>query len=198
LRTIFQNIFAVHTSQRISKFYEDLKRLDLRFPGKEIANKLKVSKGYVSDVLNKKKEPSEEFMTDFYKMFTSEFSNSSQSNEQSEHVLPIGALKVTLKDYVDLLIDKARKAEEREKEYLEIIKSKLLSIDASSKEIAEDISALTTEVQAEHRAMMDSIDVAAKQPIGTTRAAAHTVELAYEQERQDKGKKITGKPGKQD
>jgi hypothetical protein len=46
--------------------------------------------------------------------------------------------------------------------------------------------------------MMDSVDVAAGQPIGTTRAAAHTVELAYEQGHQGKGKKVAGKPGTQD
>lgn len=103
--------------------------------------------------------------------------------------LPLGDLHVTLKDYVDLLKDKAQKAEEREREYLEIIKLKLISIDANSKEMAEDIEALTTEVQAEHRAMMDTMDVAAKQPIGTTRAAAGTVEIASEQEYLNKGKK---------
>jgi hypothetical protein len=193
LRTIFQNNFAVHTSQRISKFYEDVEKLGLKFPGKEISKKLHVSKGYVSDVLNKKKEPSEEFLNDFYNLFT----NGSQENNNMNDALPVGDLKITLKDYFELLAETARKAEAREKEYLEIIKSKLISIDANSKEIAEDISALTNEIQAEHRAMMDSIDVAAEQPIGTTRAAAHTVELAYERGHEDKDKKGMGKPNKQ-
>lgn len=113
------------------------------------------------------------------------------NEEQIEYnrVLPIGDLKITLKDYFNLLMEMAKKAQEREKEYLEIIKSKLISIDASSKEIADDISALTTEIQAEHRAMMDSIDVAAGQPIGTTFAKSDSVEIASHQERAKRGKK---------
>lgn len=187
----------MNTSQRVSKFYEDLERLDLRFPGKEIATRLKISKGYVSDVINKKKEPSEEFMNDFYRLFTNEFSNGSQSSNTMDFILPIGLLKVTLKDYVDLLKEQTRKAEEEKDRLYRLLEKQLTDLYSNSKEMAEDILALTTEVQAEHRAMMDSIDVAAKQPIGTTRGAAHTVELAYEQEHQGKGKKETGKPRKQ-
>lgn len=181
----------MHTSNRISKFYEDLGKLELKFPGKELS-KMGYSKGYVSDVINRKKEPSEDFLNAFYK----KFSIGSQSKADMDQLLPLGDLRITLKDYFNLLISQAKKAEEREKEYLEIIKEKLISIDSNSKEMADDISALTTEVQAEHRAMMDSIDVAAKQPIGTTRAAAGIVEIASEQERAGKGKKAGA--GKQD
>jgi hypothetical protein len=111
-----------------------------------------------------------------------------------ERALPLGDLKITLKDYFNLLEEKARKAEERERELLDIIKRSLKNIETNSKEIADDIEALTTEIQAEHGAMMDSIDVAAKQPIGTTAAAAGTVEIASEQEHLSKGKKTgTGK-----
>lgn len=173
----------MHTSQRISKFYEDLEKLELRFPGKELAA-LGYSKGYVSDVINKKKEPSEELIKDFYK----KFSNSSQSNNPIDQPLPLGDLRITLKDYFDLLIEQKRKAEEREKEYLDLIKNKLISIDTNSKELVDDVAALTSEIQAENRAMMDSIDVAAKQPIGTTRAAAGIVEIASEKERHKMGK----------
>ena len=191
----------MHTSERILRFYEDVNSLGLVHPVAEIHKETKVSKGYISEVLRKIKEPGPDFLDLFYKKFTI---SSQKKLDMESQVLPPGDFKVTLKDYVDLLKSQAKKAEEqalkseeREKEYLEIIKSKLISIDASSKEIAEDVSALTTEMQAEHRALMDSVDVAAKQPIGTTRAAAHTVELAYEQEHQGKGKKATGKPGKQ-
>jgi transcriptional regulator with XRE-family HTH domain len=175
----------VHTSERISKFYDDINKLGLIHPVAEIHKKTKVSKGYISQVLRKIKEPGPDFLDLFYEKFTI----SSRNKNNMDQTLPIGDLKVTLKDYVDLLKSQAVKAEEREKEYLEIIKSKLISIDANSKEMADDIEALTTEIQAEHRAMMDTMDVAAKQPIGTTRAAAGTVEIASEQEHVGKGKK---------
>jgi hypothetical protein len=186
LENYFQNYFAVHTSERISKFYNDLKKLGLIHPVAEIHKKTKVSKGYISEVLRKIKEPGPEFLKIFYEKFTI----SSQNQTDMDQYLPVGDLKVTLKDYVELLKSQAIKAEEREKEYLEIIKGKLISIDANSKEMVDDIEALTTEIQAEHRAMMDTMDIAAKQPIGTTRAAAGTVEIASEQEHAGKGKKI--------
>lgn len=108
--------------------------------------------------------------------------------------LPIGNFQVTLGDYVNLLKEKARIAEERERDLIDIIKGKLNNIETNSKEIADDISALTIENQAAHRALMDSVDVAAEQPIGTTRGAAGIVEIASEEERVDKGKKVgTGK-----
>jgi hypothetical protein len=175
----------VHTSQRISKFYEDVAALNLVHPVAEIHRRTEISKGYISEVLRKIKEPGEDFLDIFYQ----KFSIGSQKHNDMDKPLPIGDLKVTLKDYVDLLKDQAKKAEEREKEYLGIIKSKLISIDVNSKEIADDLSALTKEVQAENRAMMDSIDVAAKQPIGTTSAKADSVELASEMGRVRKGKK---------
>jgi hypothetical protein len=86
----------------------------------------------------------------------------------------------------------------KEKENLNnIIKQYLADIHSNSKEIVEDISALTDEIQAEHRAMMDSIDVAAGQPIGTTFAKSDSVEIASQQIRVDKDKKVVGKSGKQ-
>lgn len=169
-------------------FYEDLKKLQLRFPGKELT-KLGYSKGYVSDVINKKKEPSEDFLRDFY----NKFSDGSPIETAMDQRLPLGDLKITLKDYFDLLTEQKKRAEEREREYLDIIKKKLISIDANSKEIADDISALTTENQAAHRAIMDSVDVAAGQPIGTSRGAAGIVEIASEQERVGKDKKVMRK-----
>lgn len=178
----------MHTTDRISKFYEDVGSLNLEFPVAEISKTLKKSKGYVSGILSKTKKPSKKFLELFYQKFTI----SSQNKSKMDQTLPVGDLKVTLKDYVDLLKSQAAKAEEREKDYLEIIKTKLISIDANSKEMAEDIEALTTEMQAEHRAMMDTGDIAAKQPIGTTRAAAGTVELASQDEHANKGKKGAG------
>lgn len=84
---------------------------------------------------------------------------------------------------------RAERAEKDKERLYGIIEKYLVDIHSNSKEIVDDISALTIEIQAEHRAMMDTMDVAAKQPIGTTRAAAGTVELASGQEHLNKGKK---------
>lgn len=119
----------MHTSHRISKFYEDLEKLDLRFPGKELSKRLKVSKGYVSEVLSKKKEPSEEFINDFYAEFKKEFSNGSQVVIPiNNYDLPVGGLKVTLSDYMNLLKEQNAKAEKDKGELLDIIKNNLTKL----------------------------------------------------------------------
>lgn len=184
----------MHTSQRISRFYEDVEGMKLKFPVATIAEKTKKAKGYVSEVLRKIKEPSEDFLNTFYE----KFSIGSETNKDMEnYTLPVGDLKVTLKDYVALLNEKAQKAEKEKDRLFNIIEAYLKDIHSNSKEIVGDISTLTDEIQAEHRAMMDSIDVAAKQPIGTTSAAADTIEIASKQEHQSKGKQApkAGKPG---
>lgn len=186
MRTFFQIFFAVHTEERISKFYDDLKNLKLKRPVAEITRKTGISKGYVSEVLSKEKEPSENFLRLFYQKFI-------DNPENDDYELPLGDLRVTLKDYVDLLKEQTRKAEEREKQFIEIIKGKLTKIETNSKEIADDISALTNENQAAHRALMDSVDIAARQPTGTTRAAAGIVELASQEKHVKKGKKVAGR-----
>jgi hypothetical protein len=185
-RTIFQNNFTVLTIERISKFYEDVEGLKLKFPVAIISKKTEIAKGYVSEVLSKKKEPSEDFIKTFYEKFSI---GSETNNDMNNQELPIGNLKVTLKDYVDLLKEQTKKAEAEKDRLYNLLEKQLSELKTNSKEIVEEIVALSTEVQAEHRAMMDSIDVAAKQPIGTTRAAAHSVELASQDEYSNKGKK---------
>lgn len=169
------------TQEMIDQFYKDVDALGLRFPVAELHRKTGFSKGQISQVLSKALAPSEDLIKEFNKSFKNvHFDN---------YDLPLGDLKVTLKDYIDLLKEQTRKAEEREKEYLDIIKGKLSTIEANSRELVDDLSALTTEVQAEHRAIMDTVDKAAKQPIGTTAAAADNVELASQEEQQKMGKK---------
>lgn len=95
----FIKYFIVQSSERISTFYTDVDNLGLRFPVAELAKKLHFSKGYVSDVLNKKKEPSEDFIQTFYK----KFSNSSQSStENDNYALPMGGVQLTLQDYLNM------------------------------------------------------------------------------------------------
>lgn len=56
----------------IKKFYEDVEKLELRFPFAEIQKKTGESKGTVSGVLTKKREPSKRFLETFYKHYQAE------------------------------------------------------------------------------------------------------------------------------
>jgi transcriptional regulator with XRE-family HTH domain len=55
--------------QLINKFYKDLELLDLRNPVSVISTRMGVSKGNVSNYLNKKLEPSIQFIEKFYEVF---------------------------------------------------------------------------------------------------------------------------------
>ena len=59
-------------SEKISKFYEDLGKMDLRFPVSTIARETGFSHGTVSEYINKKKTPSTNFLKKFYKVYKSE------------------------------------------------------------------------------------------------------------------------------
>lgn len=180
----------LHISQenRLKIIKARINQYNIRFPVATLNKVTGEDMGNISKMLKGKKTITDNVFTSF----TEKYPDKGQNESDMDQVLPIGDLKITLKDYFSLLMEQKNKAEEREKEYLEIIKSKLIDIDTNSKEMAEDISALTMEVQAEHRAMMDTMDKAAKQPIGTTRGAAHTVEIASQMERVGKGKAGAG------
>lgn len=57
------------TKNDISKFYEYVDALGLKFPVAEIATRTGYSKGNISEVLSKSKEPSENFIKKFYEKF---------------------------------------------------------------------------------------------------------------------------------
>lgn len=57
------------TESSISKFYEDVKRLGLKFPVAAVSKATGYKKGQVSQYLSKKDSPSENFVDAFYKAF---------------------------------------------------------------------------------------------------------------------------------
>lgn len=71
------------SKEHIEKFYSDVNSLALKFPVARISEKTGYSKGNVSDILNKKKEPSEDFLKLFYK----EFKSSLNVPRETENVL---------------------------------------------------------------------------------------------------------------
>lgn len=74
----------------IDKFYDDVKKLGLRFPGAEITRKTGQSKGDISQILNKKKTPSANFIKTFYKAFSEEFEKIHQNLiPESDSIIPV-------------------------------------------------------------------------------------------------------------
>lgn len=59
----------MHTKERVDKFYKDLEKLGLKKPVATISRETGFGKSTISQYLNKKKEPSENFLDLFYEKF---------------------------------------------------------------------------------------------------------------------------------
>jgi hypothetical protein len=193
------------TQEIIDKFYKDVDSLNIKKKGAVITKATGFSKSNVSEYLNKVKEPSENFIAAFYENFGALLPKSStevpggqkedmpsinQVNEdpvEYNTILPLGELKVTLKEYVDLLKETARKAEERERKLLLILEKNVITIKANSDAILDDLSQVVRMVRADDMAMMDSLDRIEGREPGRTRQEAGIVERAYEAEDEDNG-----------
>lgn len=73
------------TKEHIEKFYDDLERLALKFPVARISEKTEYSKGNVSEILSKKKEPSEEFLNRFYKEFEKVLNGTNETTDKEPY-----------------------------------------------------------------------------------------------------------------
>lgn len=122
-------------------------------------------------------------------------------------VLPLGDLKVTLKDYVDLLNeyknkaeDAAKKAEERERELLSILKENIITIKANSEKTLNDLQGIKNMTRADDLSMMEGTDKILGREPGVTALEAGIVELSLKNPDQDIHKNdandTKGKPGK--
>ncbi len=74
--------------ERISKFYADVERLGLKFPGTTIAKETGYDKATVSQYLSKKLEPSEAFTKIFYDKFKDSLSQVSNKDVEKESRTP--------------------------------------------------------------------------------------------------------------
>lgn len=76
------------TTNKISTFYADVERLKLKFPVAAISKETGISKGTVSDVLSKKREPSENFIDEFYLKFPKgNYIDKAEEDDETKNVL---------------------------------------------------------------------------------------------------------------
>lgn len=77
------------TNSLIDKFYTDVDLLGLKFPVAAISQKTGLSKGLISDVLLKKKKPSEKLINAFYEKFSESLP---KVHAEEIHVEPVEGL----------------------------------------------------------------------------------------------------------
>lgn len=72
------------TKDSIEQFYKDLESLKLKNPNKAIHEATKYNKGTISIYLNKKDEPSENFLEKFYNKFGDSLKNGSVKHTEGQ------------------------------------------------------------------------------------------------------------------
>lgn len=123
----------------IERFYEDLKLLELRMAGASIVKATKESKGNVSAYINRKREPSENFLKRFYESFGKEITKKRGEIEQIENPkqeknqpLDMAGLSITVQEHINVLIQARdfaqRMAEVESREIKKMIEEQKLSL----------------------------------------------------------------------
>lgn len=91
---------------RIEQFYADLESLKLRFPVAVLAEKTGYSSGNVSDVLKKKRPPSEKFIEKFYSAFNISQKVPHETNKlQKENPLSGHMITMSIEERISELLD---------------------------------------------------------------------------------------------
>jgi hypothetical protein len=201
------------TQETIDKFYKDVESLKIKKKGAVITKATGFPKSNVSEYLRKIKTPSENFIIAFYENFD-KFLPKSSTNVTTDadqdttyavpqiakdlaelnKALPMGDLKVTLRDYIELWKMLYTKEEERGKELVSIIKDlakgqneikevlkplkeKTEAIEANSKTIISNLARVEHLTRADDLSMMEGTDKILGRESGATATEAGTFEL---------------------
>jgi DNA-binding transcriptional regulator GbsR (MarR family) len=210
------------TQELIEKFYRDVESLKIKKKGAVITKATGFSKSNVSEYLRKIKTPSENFIIAFYEHFGNMLPKSSinvttDANRDTTYALPqiakdlaeynkelpMGDLKVTLKDYIELWKMLYNKEEERSKELITIIKDlakgqneikeALNPIASSLKEIPPVLDAILRNSSEHDREIMTALDHLVGNAPGTLQQEAGKRILKSAVEQQRKGKAQAGR-----
>jgi hypothetical protein len=173
------------TKERIDKFYIDLEALGLKRPIAAISQATGYSKGNVSEWVNKKKEPSENFIDKFYLEFYKDSmnGNASQSGASGNGTL---SGSITIADYKSEIEKRIAEIEARRRDaeamyqdvkkekgiLYDIIKENLTLLVANSNETLKRLEKVLLFDRADHETIMNSQDRAEHLPRGTSTKAA--------------------------
>lgn len=97
------------TKELIDKFYEDVESLGLKFPVAAIQKETGFGKGTVSQYLNKKLEPSENFLTSFYKAFQKRLQKVSRDTVSDRNIT---GSKIDSEELMDIMRERIKELKE--------------------------------------------------------------------------------------
>lgn len=182
------------TQGKIDQFYADVESLGLKRKVTEIQRATEFPKSNISEWLSRKKVPSENFIDTFYEKFEKELTKSSTNvpyespltlgrvNEDPaiyNIALPMGDLKLTVKDHIDFLKDTIKKAEEREQKLLMLLEKDISTIKTNSETIQADLQVLTGIVRSDDEVILKGTDRILGREEGASSTEAYIGERAF-------------------
>jgi transcriptional regulator with XRE-family HTH domain len=189
------------TKDTIDQFYTEVEKLGLRHPVAEIARKTGESKGNVSEYLRRLKEPSENFINEFYRSFKIVPRGTAPDEIKADPppILSADFLAGQLKSKEEVLAERDLRRQDAElkamefkqqndrllqhnEKLLDIIKENLNIIITNSSKSLEHLVKVERILRSDDGALMDAHDRHAGLPVGTTSKEASIVEHAHEQE----------------
>lgn len=93
----------ISQEERLKIVKDRINQYGIRFPIAELHEKLKIDMGNISNILKGKKPVSDNFYTKFIQAYPDKVSLKPKQKEDENYKLPIGELKITLQDYINLL-----------------------------------------------------------------------------------------------
>jgi hypothetical protein len=143
-----------HTA-KIERFYADLEALDLKAPVADISRKTGESKGNVSKIVRRLKEPSDSFLERFYKSYLN-VSHETGHGTQVAGAVILGSqgVSVTLQDYLELQKEMITRLSEDKERLFSLLNSSLVRI-SDDQQIALAYQKAWVEYEAEKSAKGD-------------------------------------------
>ncbi len=186
----------ISQAERLRILQERINQYDIRFPIAELNSKLGADMGNISSMLKGKKPISDNFFTSFCEIYpeknekagTTKAQVLSRVNEdpvEYNRVLPLGDLKITLGDYIELLKDRVKEAKERERELMTLLKGDIAKLKTNSETILDDLDQVGRMVRADDLEIMEGTDKVLGREPGETATRAGIVEHALEDRDED-------------
>lgn len=162
-----------------------------------VASELKVTEKTIENYMRGKREPDATTLVKLSKLLDFNLNELSEQSvpepipmaneDQPEYntPLPLGDLKVTLKDHFDLLKQIAEEAKREKERLYNLLENKLGDLLSNSKTILADLAQVAQMTRADDLTMMDDLDRIEGREVGTSSTEASIVEHAFSHEEED-------------
>lgn len=158
----------------IDVFFNDLEKLNLVFPNKELSEKLGFHIGTVSNYLNRKKDPSNSFMHKFYEVFYPNDKNIQVNTSKSE------VKNSSEPNYLQELLDEKDARIKNQEALIAFLQERLNVVEnelrVNLNRVRKDLQDLLIKASVTDSLVLENLDSLRKVPVGTSQKKAGILE----------------------